>query len=73
MEADGHEVAVLECPPDSPEAQDNIRHGEGAHIEHLLAYWDRQGIRYVVSVHGTTVANRPLLEKLVSSIEFIGP
>jgi hypothetical protein len=73
MEADGPEVALLECPPDSPQARANIRHGEGAHIEHLLAYWDSHGVRYVVSVHGTTVANRPLLEKLVSSIELVGP
>jgi hypothetical protein len=73
LEANGQDIAVLECPPDSPQAQANIRHGEGAHIEHLLAYWDSQEIRYVVSVHRTTADDRPLLEQLVSSIELIEP
>ena len=73
LEANGQEVALLECPPDSPQARANIRHGEGAHIEHLLAYWDSHGIRYVVSVHRTSAGDRPLLERLVSSIELIGP
>jgi hypothetical protein len=73
LEANGQDIAVLECPPDSPQAQANIRHGEGAHIEHLLAYWDSDGVRYVVSVHGTTVGNRALLEHLISSIEIIRP
>jgi hypothetical protein len=73
LEAKGQEVALLDCPPDSPQAQANIRHGEGAHIEHLLAYWDSDGVRYVVSVHGTTVGNRALLEHLISSIEIIRP
>jgi hypothetical protein len=73
LEANGQQVALLECPPDSPQARANIRHGEGAHIQHLLAYWDNHGIRYVVSVHRTTAGDRPLLERLVSSIELIGP
>lgn len=73
LEANGHEAAVLECPPDSPQAQANIRHGEGAHTEHLLAYCDSHGVRYVVSVHGTTVGNHALLERLISSIELIRP
>ncbi len=74
LQASGREVALLQCPPDSPQARANIRHGEGAHVEHLLAYWDSHGIRYVVSVHRTTAGDRPLLlERLVSSIELIGP
>jgi hypothetical protein len=73
LETNGQEVALLECPPDSPQARANIRHGEGAHIEHLLAYWDSHGIRYVASVHRTTAGDRALLERLVSSIELIGP
>lgn len=73
LETNGQEVALLECPPDSPQARANIHHGEGAHIEHLLAYWDSDGIRYVVSVHRTNTGDRPLLEQLVSSIELIAP
>ncbi len=73
LQANGRQVALLECPPDSPQARANIRHGEGAHIEHLLAYWDSHGIRYVVSVHRTTADDGRLLERLVSSIELIGP
>jgi hypothetical protein len=73
VRANGQDVAVLECPPDSPQAQANIRHGEGAHIEHLLAYWDADGVRYVVSVHRTAVGTRVLLEHLVSTIELVGP
>jgi hypothetical protein len=59
--------------PRRMQARANIRHGEGAHVEHLLAYWDSHGIRYVVSVHRTVAGDRPLLERLVSSIELIGP
>ena len=28
----GQEITVLECPPSTPEAEANIRHGEGAHL-----------------------------------------
>jgi hypothetical protein len=73
LQANGREVALLECPPDSPQARANIRHGEGAHIEHVLAYWDNHGIRYAVSVHRTTAGDGRLLERLVSSIELVGP
>jgi hypothetical protein len=73
LQAHGRQVAVLECPPDSPQARATIRHGEGAHVEHLLAYWDSQGIRYVVSVHRTTAGDGRLLKRLISAIELIGP
>jgi hypothetical protein len=73
LEANGHEVVLLECPPSSLEAQTNVRHGEGTHAEHLLGYWDSHGVRYVVSVHRTADRSSALLERLVSSIELVGP
>ena len=71
--ANGQEVALLGCPQSSPEAEANMRHGEGIHAEHLLGYWDDHEVRYAVSVHGATDANRALLEQLVSSIELVEP
>jgi hypothetical protein len=67
----GGEVTLLECPPATPEAEARIMHGEGAHTEHLLVYWDEGGVRNVVSVHGSTKPNRSLLRRVVSSIEII--
>jgi len=46
--------------------QASIRHGEGAHAEHLLGYWDGRGVRSAVSVHRTTDRSSALLERLVS-------
>lgn len=68
---DGLSVAVLDCPERSDESAANTRHGEGAHAGHLLGYWDAEGIRYVVSVHGKSAASRTLLEHLIASIELV--
>ena len=73
LEARGREVALLECPPPSPGAEADIRHGEAIHAGHLLGYWDAHEVRYVVSVHGMTEAHRALLEQLASSIELVEP
>jgi hypothetical protein len=73
LRTNGREVAVLDCPPSSPGAQRAIMHGEGAHAGHLLGYWDEGGVRYVVSVHGSTKPHRRLVRQLVSSIEIIEP
>lgn len=73
LDVNGHGVALLDCPPSSIEAQANARHGEGVHAEHLLGYWDSDGVRYVVSVHRTVDGTRALLERLVSSVELVGP
>jgi hypothetical protein len=73
LRTNAREVAVLDCPPSTPKAQRAIMHGEGAHTEHLLGYWDEGGVRYAVSVHGSTKPNRRLLRQLVSSIEIIEP
>ena len=70
----GRVVMLLECPnARTPEAEIGITHGEGAHSEHLLGYWDQDGVRNVVSVHGPTEPNRSLLRRIVSSIEIIEP
>jgi hypothetical protein len=73
LDVSGLEVVLLECPPSSAEAQATNRHGEGIHAGHLLGYWDRRGVRYVVSVHRTTDDSSALLERLVSSIELVDP
>jgi len=73
LEVNGLQVTLLACPPRSLEAEANMRHGEGAHAEHLLGYWDDHGIRYVVSVHGTTDDHHSLLEQLISSIQLTEP
>jgi hypothetical protein len=73
LDANGHEVALLACPPSSEASEASIRHGEGVHAEHLLGYWDSSGVRYTVSVHRTPDHRSTLLERLVSSIELVGP
>lgn len=73
LEANGLQVILLACPPRTLEAEADMRHGEGAHAEHLLGYWDDHGTRYVVSVHGTTDDHRSLLEQLISSIQLTVP
>jgi hypothetical protein len=67
----GRAVMVLDCPSRTPEAEARIMHGEGAHTEHILGYWDEGGVRNVVSVHGATEQNRSLLRRVVSSIQII--
>jgi hypothetical protein len=67
----GREVTLLDCPPRTPEVDRQIMHGEGAHVEHVLGYWDENGIRYVVSVHGATDSNKSLLAQVIASIEIV--
>jgi hypothetical protein len=69
----GRHVAVLHCPPRTPEIEPQIMHGEGAHVEHVLGYWDENGVRYVVSVHGVTEASMGLLQHVIASIEIVEP
>jgi hypothetical protein len=66
-------VTLLDCPPRTPEVDRQIMHGEGAHVEHVLGYWDEHGIRYVVSVHGATDSNKSLLAHVIASIEIVEP
>jgi hypothetical protein len=73
LDADGVEVALLHCPPSSAASEANTRHGEGIHAGHLLGYWDSNGVRYAVSVHGVTDDSSALLERLVSSVELVAP
>jgi hypothetical protein len=73
LDLDATQVDLIDCPPSSPEAEANNRHGQGAHAEHVVGYWDTEGVRYTVSVHGTTDDSRALLEHLIASIELVGP
>ena len=66
-------ATVLHCPDATAESQANTRHGEGAHAGHLLAYWDQDGVRYVVSVHGTSSAAERLLSQLAQNIDVVDP
>jgi hypothetical protein len=50
-----------------------IRHGEGAHAGHALGYWDLGGVRYVVSVHGTSDSSRQLIETLIAEVDLVDP
>lgn len=64
-------VSALQCPEldDLPEdAAAMIRHGEGAHTGHTLGYWDLDGVRYVVSVHGASDVSRRLIDELVAAV-----
>jgi hypothetical protein len=67
----GREVTVLECP-NAAKLQGQIMHGEGAHSEHVLAYWDENGVRHAVSVHGATKPNTSLVQEVIASIEIVG-
>jgi len=69
-------VRLLLCP-DRDELSDEsaamIRHGEGAHAGHALGYWDLGGVRYVVSVHGTSDSSRQLIETLIAAVDLVDP
>jgi hypothetical protein len=73
LKVDHREATLLDCPPLTLSAGAVIMHGEGAHARHLLGYWDEGGVRYVVSVHGSTKPHPRLLRQLVASIEIIEP
>jgi hypothetical protein len=68
------DLTLLECPTTRTlEAQAEIRHGEGAHSEHLLGHWDESGVRYVVSVHGHSAEAEQLVVDVAASIELVAP
>ena len=73
IEVFGRAVAVLHCPPLTTEVARQVTHGEGAHAEHVLGYWDEKGVRFVVSVHGATEANTSLLRAVIASIKIVQP
>lgn len=64
-------VRLFECPGPSLRAEREIRHGEGAHVHHVLAQWWSGGISYVASAHGHTHTNRDLLMTMVRSIRLV--
>jgi hypothetical protein len=66
-------LAMLRCGGPTPQSEASNRHGQGAHYEHLLGYWDEGGVRYVVSVHRGGDAERQLLEAVADSIQLVSP
>lgn len=64
---------IYQCAPDSPLIERTARHGEGAYTSHVLLYWQRNGIAYLVSSHGYGAASVALMEQLAASLNLIGP
>jgi hypothetical protein len=73
LRAGSRTLVVLACGERTAEAATQVRHGEGAHYAHLLGYWDEAGIRYVVSIHGHSAANRELIGAMAESIQLVRP
>ena len=68
-----HRVVVeYRCSNDALLVQRDARHGEGAHLGHLLLAWDQDGIDYAASAHGYTEVNLMLLRQLVGSMALVG-
>jgi hypothetical protein len=42
--------------------------GSSLHSGHFLAWWERSGIRYAVSLHGSDARNRALLRVLIAAV-----
>jgi hypothetical protein len=61
------------CSKDNNRVERYARHGEGAHVGHLLLEWSQEGTDYIASAHGHTTANLDLLKKLISSMTLIAP
>jgi hypothetical protein len=59
------------CSSDSNRVQRAARHGEGAHLSHLLLAWTQDGIDYDASIHGYTDANFNVLRRLVASLVLV--
>jgi hypothetical protein len=68
----GRRVTRYACPGGSARMERLIRHGEGAHTEHVLFAWSVSGIDYVASAHGDTAANARLLTQVVESTDIVG-
>ena len=64
-------VTEYRCSDDSLRVQGEARHGEGAHLGHLLLDWKQGGVDYAVSAHGYTSVNLTLLERLVASMTLV--
>jgi len=61
------------CSKDSNRVGRQARHGEGAHLGHLLLEWSQQGTDYIASAHGHTTTNLDLLKKPITSMALIAP
>jgi hypothetical protein len=70
-EAGPRVLSLLQCGASTSDAEAVIEHGEGAHAEHLLGFWDEGGVRYVVSVHGSTPPDQDLLVAVAASIDLV--
>jgi hypothetical protein len=61
------------CSSDELRVEREARHGEGAHLGHLLLVWIQDGIDYIASIHGYTDANFRVLTRLLASISLVPP
>jgi hypothetical protein len=68
----GRPITRYACPSRSARMERLIRHGEGAHTDHVLFAWGGSGIDYVASAHGDTAANARLITQIVESIDIVG-
>jgi hypothetical protein len=57
LEVGDRRVELLRCPD-----------GSTLHSGHLLARWERSGVQYAVSLHGSDTRNRALLPVLVAAV-----
>jgi hypothetical protein len=64
-------VTEYRCSADSVRVGRQARHGEGAHLGHLLLDWKQNGVDYVISAHGYTSVNLALLKRLVASMTLV--
>jgi hypothetical protein len=61
------------CSADGLRVEREARHGEGAHLGHLLLAFTQDGIDYIASIHGYTDANFDVLKRLVASLSLVPP
>lgn len=64
-------ITEYRCSDNALAVQRRARHGEGAHLGHLLLEWKQGGVDYAVSAHGYTSVNLALLRRLVASITLV--
>jgi hypothetical protein len=64
-------ITEYRCSDDALTVQRQARHGEGAHLGHLLLEWKQGGVDYVVSAHGYSSVNLALLRRLVASMTLV--
>jgi hypothetical protein len=61
------------CSSNGLRVERDARHGEGAHLGHLMLAFTQDGIDYIASIHGYTDANFNVLSRFVASVVLIRP